>query len=78
MPVKILGTKKVSPRDTAYPGTSSHMMFRPVSTRTMASPTDTHTPMDRALPMARWEMEPLDTSSTCLVSTATAGSALTM
>ena len=28
--------------------------------------------------MARWEMAPLDTSSTCLVRTATAGSALTM
>ena len=44
-------------------------------TRTMASPTETHTPMDRARPMARWEMEPLDTSSTCLVRTATAGPA---
>ena len=53
-------------------------MFSPVSTRTMARPTDRHTPMDRARPMAFWEMEPLDTSSTCLVSTATAGSALTM
>ena len=53
-------------------------MFSPVSTRTIASPTDTHTPIDMASPMARWEMEPLDTSSTCLVSTVTAGSALTM
>ena len=41
---------------------SSQKMFSPVSTRTMASPTETHTPVDRARPMARWEMEPLDTS----------------
>ena len=43
-------------------------MFSPVSTRTMARPTDTHTPTDRAIPMALWEMAPLDTSSTCRVS----------
>ena len=50
----------------------------PVSTRSMAMPMDTATPMDRPRRMADWEMEPMETSSTCLMSTWTAGSAATM
>ena len=50
----------------------------PVSTRSMAMPMDTATPMDMPWRMAAWEMEPMDTSSTCRTSTWTAGSAATM
>ena len=38
----------------------------PVSTRSMASPTETPTPMDSAAPMAEAEMAPSVISSTCL------------
>ena len=41
-------------------------------------PTDRATPTDRPWRMAVWEMEPMETSSTCLMSTWTAGSAETM
>ena len=43
-----------------------------------AMPTDRATPTDRPWRMAVWEMEPMETSSTCLMSTWTAGSAATM
>ena len=39
---------------------------------------DTDTPTDMASPMARWGIAPLVTSSTCRLSTWTAGSAATM
>ena len=50
----------------------------PVSTRTMDSPIDIATPMDRLVLMARPGMAPEVISSTCLLSTWTAGSAWTM
>ena len=50
----------------------------PVSTRSMARPTATAIPMERVVPMARWEMAPPVSSSTCWLSTRTAGSAATM
>ena len=48
------------------------------SIRSMAMPTDTATPMDSPRRMAFWDTAPMDTSSTCLMSTWTAGSAATM
>ena len=53
-------------------------MEMPVSTRTMASPTEMDTPAESAMPMAWAEIAPSVTSSTCLFSTYTAGSALTI
>ena len=50
----------------------------PVRTRSMAMPTERATPMERACRMEVWEMEPIETSSTCLMRTWTAGSAATM
>ena len=56
----------------------SQKMDSPVSTRTMASPTETETPMDRLSFMALPEIAPSVSSSTCRISTYTAGSASTM
>ena len=72
------GTTKLSARLSTYPGTKNHMMEMPVSTRIMASPSDTATPMDSAAFMALAGIEPAVISSTCLFSTWTAGSACTM
>ena len=44
-------------------------METPVSTRTMARPTEMETPAESAVPMALAEMAPSVTSSTCLFST---------
>ena len=44
-------------------------MEMPVSTRTMARPTEMDTPAESARPMACAEMAPSVTSSTCLFST---------
>ena len=78
MAVKIFGTKKDSASASTYPGITSHRMEMPVSTRSMARPTDTDTPMDRLFCSAAPEMAPSVKFSTCLSSTYTAGSALTM
>ena len=77
-PVNSWGTKKVSARDTAYPGIRNHRMETPVSTRSMAMPMEMDTPMLMPSRMADWEIEPMEISSTCLTSTWTAGSAATM
>ena len=50
-------------------------MGSPVSTRSMASPMDTATPMERLVLMAFPGMAPEVSSSTCRFSTWTAGSA---
>ena len=54
------------------------MMDTPVSTRIIASPSDTATPTERAMFMAWAGIAPAVISSTCLFSTCTAGSACTM
>ena len=56
----------------------NHMMEIPVRTRIMAIPIERETPMDKLMPMAFAETEPEVISSTCLVSTNTAGSARTI
>ena len=73
--VNIFGTKNVNPRATAYPGSRNHKIEIPVSTRTIASPRENATPMDRLIPIAFAEMAPEVSSSTCSVNTYTAGSA---
>ena len=50
----------------------------PVSTRSMARPMDTATPMDRLVLMALPGIAPEVSSSTCRFRTCTAGSACTM
>ena len=62
----------------AYPGITSHKIEIPVSTLIMARPTDAETPMDKLIPIAFAEIAPEVISSTCLVSTNTAGSANTI
>ena len=52
MAVKIFGTKKDRQRAMVYPGMRNHKMEMPVSTRSMAIPTDAATPRDRDIPMA--------------------------
>ena len=68
-PVNSWGTKKVSAREMAYPGMRNHRIEIPVSTRSMAMPMEMATPMLIPCRMADWEMEPMETSSTCLTST---------
>ena len=53
-------------------------MLMPVSTRTIDSITAQATPMDSAMFIMLCDTVPPVTSSTCLLSTCTAGSALTM
>ena len=69
MAVKSLGTINEMAMANMYPGMRNHRMETPVSTRTMASPTERETPAERAMPMAWAEMAPSVTSSTCLFST---------
>ena len=76
--VKILGTKNVKIKAIKYPGTKNHIMDIPVSTLNMASPTEAATPIDKLVPIALAEIAPEVISSTCLVSTNTAGSAFTI
>ena len=76
--VKIFGTKNVSSSAIAYPGIMNHIIGIPVSTRSIAIPMDTDTPMDKLVPIALALIAPEVISSTCFVSTNTAGSALTM
>ena len=54
------------------------MMDTPVSTRSIASPTDSDTPMDRLSAMAFCGIAPEVMVSTCRFRTCTAGSAATM
>ena len=54
--VNIFGTENVNPRATAYPGSRNHKIEMPVSTRTIASPRESATPMDRLIPIAFAEM----------------------
>ena len=76
--VKIFGTTKDKPMAHRYPGTSRTKIETPVSTRSMARPMDTATPMDRLVLMALPGIAPEVSSSTCRFSTWTAGSACTM
>ena len=73
--VNIFGTKKDKSSAMAYPGKINHIMEIPVKTLIMESPIDTATPIDKPAPMALAEMAPEVISSTCFVSTNTAGSA---
>ena len=56
----------------------NHIIEIPVRIRSMAIPTDKATPMESPFRMDLEVMEPLETSSTCLVNTCTAGSAFTI
>ena len=56
----------------------NHIMEIPVRTLIMEIPMDRETPTDKLIPIAFAETEPDVISSTCLVSTNTAGSASTM
>ena len=53
-------------------------MDMPVSTRTISSPSEIAMPRERPVIIIFSEMVPSVTSDTCLLSTMTAGSALTM
>ena len=78
MAVKVRGTKKLRAMATRYPGMRKYRMGQPVMTRSMARPLAADTAMDRLSPMAFAEMAPALSSSTCLLRTCTAGSALMM
>ena len=75
--VNIFGTKNESTSAAAYPGMINQKMDIPVSTRIIASPRDTATPMERLMLMAPAVIVPEVMSSTCFVRTNTAGSART-
>ena len=62
--VKIFGTKKERIRAAAYPGIMNQKIDIPVSTRIIASPRETATPMERLRLIARDEIVPDVISST--------------
>ena len=78
MPVYSPGTKKLMASDRAYPPMRNQSMGMRRTMRSMLSPTEIATPTDSPHAMAPCRMRPLDTSSTCFFSTATAGSAATV
>ena len=78
MDVNIFGAAKERARASIYPGSRKYITEMPVSTLIMASPKDTATPMERESSIALAGMDPAVSSSTCLLSTCTAGSALTI
>ena len=63
------GTTNVNPMAIAYPGIKKYKMEMPVSTRIIASPIDTATPIDKLKPMAFAGIAPSVISSTCLLRT---------
>ena len=71
------GTIKVKISAIRYPGITKYSIDIPVMTLIMDKATDTPTPNERPRPMAFAEMDPSVTSSTCSLSTKTAGSAAT-
>ncbi len=71
-------TKKVNSKAMAYPGKTIYQIEIPVTTRSIESPTDIATPMDKLRPNTFPEICPSVISSTCCFSTLTAGSAATM
>ena len=78
MDVNILGDAKDSARAAAYPGSRKYITEIPVSTLIIASAREAATPMEREISMALAGLDPAVSSSTCLFSTCTAGSAFTM
>ena len=62
--VKIFGTKNDKISAMAYPGITNQKMDIPVSTRTIASPRDTATPIERLRLIAPALMAPEVMSST--------------
>ena len=76
--VNIFGTDIVRTNASAYPGTRNHKIEIPVSTRIIANPRENATPSDRLYPIAFPGIAPEVSSSTCSISTYTAGSAFTI
>ena len=76
--VNIFGTDIVRTNASAYPGTRNHRIEIPVSTRIIANPRENATPSDRLYPIAFPGIAPEVSSSTCSISTYTAGSAFTI
>lgn len=67
--VKMGGTKNVMIMEKRYAGMRMYQIEIPVMTRTIASPTETATPIQRAKPIDFPLILPSVTSSTCCLST---------
>ena len=76
--VKIGGTKNDNTIAIRYPGTRKYIIGRSATIRSMESPTDTATPMERLVLNAFAGIAPDVISYTCLFRTCTAGSAVTI